>query len=335
MRIAMKQGSTLTYLHSDHLGSTVLETNTAGTVTADQKYRAYGKQRDTGAVVTDHKFTGQKLDGTGLQYYNARYYDPAMGVFISPDAVVPDATNVFDYNRYMYVRGNPLKLVDASGHEPIHHSNYPCSYTACVRDGGNLVSVSQWTPELHQRYYGAGSQLEQELPTVEEVHLALDAAGTVDPTGIADGLNGAIYLVEGNYVDAGLSALAVLPLGDLAKGARYADEGAELLSHADSFDEARRLAFEYAGMMDPSQVKFTKVDPVTGTVVEFKGPGGAKVAYDSPHISEGAGHEMPHVGWQTGGKRSQGGTARGNITYDGPQHPYRSPVKGIGEIEPY
>jgi len=78
--------------------------------------RAYGKQRDTGAVVTDHKFTGQKLDGTGLQYYNARYYDPAIGVFISPDAVVPDATNVFDYNRYMYVAGNPLRLTDSSGH---------------------------------------------------------------------------------------------------------------------------------------------------------------------------------------------------------------------------
>ena len=40
MRIAMKQGSTLTYLHSDHLGSTVLETNTSGNQTADQKYRA-------------------------------------------------------------------------------------------------------------------------------------------------------------------------------------------------------------------------------------------------------------------------------------------------------
>ena len=54
-----------------------------------QKYYAYGHQRDSGPVVTDHQSTGQKLDGTGLQYYNARYYDPTIGAFISPDTLVP------------------------------------------------------------------------------------------------------------------------------------------------------------------------------------------------------------------------------------------------------
>ena len=49
-------------------------------------------------------------------YYNARYYDPEIGQFISPDSIVPDPTHVFDYNRYMYVRGNPLKYTDSSGH---------------------------------------------------------------------------------------------------------------------------------------------------------------------------------------------------------------------------
>ena len=57
-RVAMRSGSTLTYLHVDLLGSTVLETNISGTVTSDEKYRAYGKQRDTGSVSTDHRFTG-------------------------------------------------------------------------------------------------------------------------------------------------------------------------------------------------------------------------------------------------------------------------------------
>lgn len=94
-------------------------------------------------------------------------------------------------------------------------------------------------------------------------------------------------------------------------------------------------AFENADMTDPSQVKFTKVDPVTGTVVEFKGSGGSKVAYDSPHLEPGPGHDMPHVGWQTGGKRSQGGGRRGNIPYSGPQHPYRSPIKGKGDVSPH
>ncbi len=98
----------------------MLETNTAGHVSADQRYRAYGRQRDSGPVVTDHRFTGQKYDGTGLYYYNARYYDPALGAFISPDTIVPrpggSRTNLLAFNRYMYTLGNPLRYTDPSGH---------------------------------------------------------------------------------------------------------------------------------------------------------------------------------------------------------------------------
>jgi RHS repeat-associated protein len=39
----------------------------------------------------DRTFTNQKQDGTGLLYYNARYYDPTRGTFLSPDTLVPDA----------------------------------------------------------------------------------------------------------------------------------------------------------------------------------------------------------------------------------------------------
>ena len=106
----------------------------------------------------------------------------------------------------------------------------------------------------------------------------------------------------------------------------------EAVEHAPNFDAARRRAFERAGMTNPQDIEFTKVDPKTGTVVEFKGRGGAKVAYDPPHSSPGPGHDKPHVGWQTGGKRGNGGTQRGNITYDGPQHPHRATQKGLGDI---
>ena len=78
-------------------------------VTADQWYKAYGLQRYNGPVSADHRFTGQKQDGSGLQYFNARYYDPQIGLFVSPDTIVPDAGNVFDYNRFMYVRGRGLR----------------------------------------------------------------------------------------------------------------------------------------------------------------------------------------------------------------------------------
>lgn len=39
-----------------------------------------------------------------------------LGRFIQPDTVVPDAKDLQAYNRYSYVRNNPLKYVDPSGH---------------------------------------------------------------------------------------------------------------------------------------------------------------------------------------------------------------------------
>ena len=80
-------------------------------------------------------------------------------------------------------------------------------------------------------------------------------------------------------------------------------------------------------MTDPEKVEFSKIDPKTGTVVEFKGEKGAKVGYDAPHAGAGSHHDSQHISWQTGGKRSAGGRERGNIPYTGERHPSRSNVK--------
>lgn len=134
MRIAMKQtGIALTYLHADHLGSTVLTTE--GSINNSQSYFAFGAKRDGGTLTTDHKFTGQKLDGTGLMYFNARYYDPEVGQFISPDTLVPNPTVLVDYNRYMYARGNPLKYSDPSGHVAIAEGGAHWSPLVIIMNG--------------------------------------------------------------------------------------------------------------------------------------------------------------------------------------------------------
>jgi len=80
-------------------------------------------------------------------------------------------------------------------------------------------------------------------------------------------------------------------------------------------------------MTDPAKIEFSKMDAKTGTVVEFKGGDGAKVGYDGPHASPGPSHDVPHISWQSAGKRTSGGTQRGNTPYDGDQHPSRSDVK--------
>ena len=73
-------------------------------------------------------------------------------------------------------------------------------------------------------------------------------------------------------------------------------------------------------MTDPADVRFTKFDEATGTVVEFKGKGGAKVGYDAPHSTPGPHHGTQHSSWQSAGRRGAGGGKRGNIPYEGPRH---------------
>jgi RHS repeat-associated protein len=84
---------------------------------AAYSYRPYGEcLQSQGILGTDKRFTGQRLDNTGLYYYGARYYDPTIGRFISADTIVPNPANPQTLNRYAYCLNNPLKYTDPSGH---------------------------------------------------------------------------------------------------------------------------------------------------------------------------------------------------------------------------
>jgi len=150
---------------------------------------------------------------------------------------------------------------------------------------------------------------------------------TGDPARLAGGRN--LYQYVRNpvgWVDP--FGLAAKDCTDPVSGDDEPPKGRGNVDHAEDFDKARKQAFKNAGMTDPDKVEFSKYDEQTGTVVEFKGEKGAKVAYDGPHadMDPSKGHDQPHIGWQSGGKQPEGGT-RGNITYEGPQHPSRSDKK--------
>ena len=60
---------------------------------------------------------GQEYDPeSSLYYYNARYYDPAIGVFTTADTIIDGPYTSTAYNRYMYVHGNPVRYTDPTGH---------------------------------------------------------------------------------------------------------------------------------------------------------------------------------------------------------------------------
>jgi RHS repeat-associated protein len=106
------------YYHGDHLGGSNVVTNSAGAEVKATLFYPYGATRtETGSKTIAHKYTGQEQDvATGLYYYGARYYDPAIMRFISPDSVVPDTADPQVFNRYAYVKNNPVRYVDPTGH---------------------------------------------------------------------------------------------------------------------------------------------------------------------------------------------------------------------------
>jgi len=72
----------------------------------------------SGSIDVKYKYTGQEEDPeTGLYYYNARYYDPILGRFISADSIVGNPRDPQDLNRYTYANNNPLKYTDPTGHK--------------------------------------------------------------------------------------------------------------------------------------------------------------------------------------------------------------------------
>jgi RHS repeat-associated protein len=62
-------------------------------------------------------FTGERQDPeTGLIYLHARYYDPDLGRFISPDTFNPTQSGV-GVNRYAYASNDPVNRADRGGHQ--------------------------------------------------------------------------------------------------------------------------------------------------------------------------------------------------------------------------
>ena len=109
---------------TDHLDSIDTVLDSEGNVVERQDYFSFGAERVTDAKeeapVTDLGYTGKEKDEeTGLNYYEARYYDSELVRFISVDPWEGELSDPQTVNKYSYVLNNPIKYNDPSGENPV------------------------------------------------------------------------------------------------------------------------------------------------------------------------------------------------------------------------
>jgi len=100
----------------DVQGSTIATSDGSGAIGTTYTYGAFGQTSPSGAGGLRAQYTGRENDGTGLYYYRARYYAPALQRFISED---PLEFGGGDVNLYAYVGNDPANLTDPSGENPL------------------------------------------------------------------------------------------------------------------------------------------------------------------------------------------------------------------------
>lgn len=112
-----KSGNVVWFSH-DHLGSTTLVTGQTGARLESMEYAPFGDVRHKSSALTntDYLYTGQEYDREEmLYYYRSRFYDPAIGRFTTPDAVIPDLFEPKALHPYSYVGNNPMRYTDSTG----------------------------------------------------------------------------------------------------------------------------------------------------------------------------------------------------------------------------
>jgi RHS repeat-associated protein len=107
-------GSVGWYL-ADRQGSVIAVTDGAGAILDRLTYDAFGNTTSESAPASGDRygFDGRERDiVTGQVYCRARYYDPALGKWVSMD---PEGFSAGDANLYRYVGNNPTNATDPTG----------------------------------------------------------------------------------------------------------------------------------------------------------------------------------------------------------------------------
>jgi len=184
------------YLH-DHLGSTAMSLSGNAEVAEQMVNYPYGSPRleHQKLAQSDYRFTGKERDKeSGLQYFEARYYDNVLCTFISSDTIIAgldnttlsirkesDVLDVIKYPQkisgYRYGLDNPINNIDRDG-------NWTDPVTWDIRTSTNNPNIGRFG--LVRRYENGQPKPHQ------GVDLVVSSCGTK----VVSALGGKVVLAE-------------------------------------------------------------------------------------------------------------------------------------------
>jgi RHS repeat-associated protein len=111
----------LCFYHGNHLSSTQMVTDMYGGIVQQVHYAPFGEIiSESNAYwhqgrIPDYLFNGKELDEeSGMYYYEARYYNPNLSIFISRDQLFEKYPFMSPYS---YCSNNPVNRIDPTGME--------------------------------------------------------------------------------------------------------------------------------------------------------------------------------------------------------------------------
>ncbi|MDI6699581.1 MAG: DUF5675 family protein [Candidatus Saccharicenans sp.] len=153
------------YYTTDQINSTRVVADDNGNVVYASVHDPYGGIHHTWVnnFNPELKFSGKEQDAeSGLYYFDARYYDPTLYRFLSPDPVIPNDMAIYNpqrWNLYGYCLGDPINFVDIEGERPESHRKLTITRTIYTATGvyghfrfeGKYFTVEGVTLELPEK----------------------------------------------------------------------------------------------------------------------------------------------------------------------------------------
>ncbi len=166
---ALNEAGALAYYLTDQVDSVSTVLDDEGNTLSLMQYLPYGEtfvQR--GDLNFSPKFNSQELDReSGFYFFNARFYDPGIARFTSADSVIDGESDTQGWNRFSYVKGNPIGAKDPTGHDTVVDT---------------LAGVNHVLNKLGDSSYKAGTASKDGSFVGNSVGLLHDSAGLVYKT---------------------------------------------------------------------------------------------------------------------------------------------------------